>query len=190
MVLTLEEDDDPPWTAPPSRRRKETPIPGPLPESIELVVGDQVYVAKADLPPGLRKSALLRSTQVGIKLLVMIALPLAVVTTFIAPTLVLILGGSSYLPHAGIALQIMIWSIPFGWINSITNYVLIALGQQSKLTRAFIVLPLVMTLLAIPFAVTTGSLPDGLTMDSTGAISGTPTTVATTTFTVMGEAPG
>ncbi|HEY4721850.1 MAG TPA: flippase, partial [Anaerolineae bacterium] len=85
------------------------------------------------------KSALLRSTQVGIKLLVMIALPLAVVTTFIAPTLVLILGGSSYLPHAGIALQIMIWSIPFGWINSITNYVLIALGQQSKLTRAFIV---------------------------------------------------
>ena len=53
-VLTLEEDDDTPWTAPPSRWRKEAPIPGPLPESIELVVGDQVYVAKADLPPGLR----------------------------------------------------------------------------------------------------------------------------------------
>ncbi len=85
------------------------------------------------------KEALMRSTRVGIKLLVMLALPLAVLTTFIAPFLVLVLGGSAYLPHAAIALQIMIWSIPFGWINSITNYILIALGQQSKLTRAFIV---------------------------------------------------
>src|SRR5512147_1355625 len=78
------------------------------------------------------KPALMRSTRVGIRLLVLMALPLAVMTTFIAPTLVLILGGPEYLPHAGIALQIMIWSIPFGWINSITNYILIALGQQSK----------------------------------------------------------
>ena len=85
------------------------------------------------------KPALLRSTRVGIKLLTLIALPLAVVTTFIAPTLALALGGPEYLPHAGLALQIMIWSIPFGWINSLTNYILIALGQQSKLTRAFIV---------------------------------------------------
>jgi O-antigen/teichoic acid export membrane protein len=85
------------------------------------------------------KDALMRSTRLGIKLLVMIALPLAVVTTFIAPFLVLLLGGPAYLPHAGIALTIMIWSIPFGWINSIVNYILIALGQQAKLTRAFIV---------------------------------------------------
>ncbi len=85
------------------------------------------------------RPALMRSTRVGIRLLVLMALPLAVMTTFIAPTLVLVLGGPEYLPHAGIALQIMIWSIPFGWINSITNYILIALGQQSKLTRAFIV---------------------------------------------------
>ncbi|HZY44527.1 MAG TPA: oligosaccharide flippase family protein, partial [Anaerolineae bacterium] len=42
------------------------------------------------------KDALMRSTRLGIKLLVMIALPLAVVTTFIAPLLVLILGGPSY----------------------------------------------------------------------------------------------
>ncbi len=85
------------------------------------------------------RPALMRSTRVGIRLLVLMALPLAVMTTFIAPTLVLVLGGPEYLPHAGLALQIMIWSIPFGWINSITNYILIALGQQSKLTRAFIV---------------------------------------------------
>jgi O-antigen/teichoic acid export membrane protein len=70
---------------------------------------------------------------------VMVALPIAVMTTFLAPLLVLILGGQSYLPNAAIALQIMIWSIPFGWINSIVNYILIALGQQSKLTRAFVI---------------------------------------------------
>jgi O-antigen/teichoic acid export membrane protein len=83
------------------------------------------------------KPALLRSYRIGVKLLVALALPLAVATTFVAPTLMLILGGREYLPHSAIALQIMIWSIPFGWINSITNYVLIALGQQTKLTRAF-----------------------------------------------------
>jgi O-antigen/teichoic acid export membrane protein len=85
------------------------------------------------------KPALLRSYTIGIKLLVALALPLAVATTFVAPALMLLLGGSEYLPHSAIALQIMIWSIPFGWINSITNYVLIALGQQTKLTRAFII---------------------------------------------------
>jgi len=53
MVVT-EEDDDAPWTAPPSRRRKEPPITGSLPESIELVLADQIYVAKDNLPAPLR----------------------------------------------------------------------------------------------------------------------------------------
>jgi O-antigen/teichoic acid export membrane protein len=85
------------------------------------------------------KHALMRSTRFAIKFLVMVALPIAVMTTFLAPFLVLLLGGPSYLPYAAVALQIMIWSIPFGWINSIVNYILIALGQQSKLTRAFVI---------------------------------------------------
>src|SRR5256885_16379771 len=49
-----DEDDDSPWTAPPSRRRKEPPIPGPLPAKLELVLGDQIYIAKENLPPALR----------------------------------------------------------------------------------------------------------------------------------------
>ena len=57
-VLTMEEDDDTPWTAPPSRRRKEAPLPGPLPESIDLVLGDQVYIPKASLTPALRNRLL------------------------------------------------------------------------------------------------------------------------------------
>jgi superfamily II DNA or RNA helicase/very-short-patch-repair endonuclease len=52
-VLTLEADEDAPWTMPPSRRRKEPPIVGPLPESVELVLGDQIYIGKDHLPPAL-----------------------------------------------------------------------------------------------------------------------------------------
>ena len=50
----MEADDDEPWTAPPSRRQKEPPIPEPLPEVVELVLGDQIYISKEDLPPALR----------------------------------------------------------------------------------------------------------------------------------------
>ena len=49
-----EEDEDLPWTSPPSRRRKEPPIAEPLPKTLELVLGDQIYVAKEHLPPALR----------------------------------------------------------------------------------------------------------------------------------------
>src|SRR2546427_5219474 len=57
--LPLAEDDDPaPWPAPPSRRRKELPIAGDLPQSLELVLGDEIYIAKADLAPGLRNRLL------------------------------------------------------------------------------------------------------------------------------------
>lgn len=53
MVVT-DEDDDEPWTAPPSRRPKEQPIHGPLPESLDVVLGNQIYVPKESLPPALR----------------------------------------------------------------------------------------------------------------------------------------
>jgi hypothetical protein len=47
-----------PWTAPPSRLPKESPIQGPLPEKLELILGDQVYIAKENLAPGLRNRLL------------------------------------------------------------------------------------------------------------------------------------
>jgi superfamily II DNA or RNA helicase len=53
-MALADEDDAEPWTARPSRRRKEPPIAGPLPASVELTLGDQVYIAKDSLPPGLR----------------------------------------------------------------------------------------------------------------------------------------
>lgn len=53
-LAAAEEEDDAPWMAPPSRRRKDPPIVGPLPESIDMVLGDQIYVPKENLPPALR----------------------------------------------------------------------------------------------------------------------------------------
>jgi O-antigen/teichoic acid export membrane protein len=85
------------------------------------------------------RSPLVRSYALAIKLLVGIALPLAAVTTWLAPLMIALLGGAEYLPYGSVALAIMVWSIPFGWINSVTNYLLIALGQQRGLTRAFAV---------------------------------------------------
>ena len=57
-MAVMDEDDDPPWAFTPSRRRQDPPIPGPLPESLELVLADQIYVAKDGLPPGLRNRLL------------------------------------------------------------------------------------------------------------------------------------
>jgi superfamily II DNA or RNA helicase/very-short-patch-repair endonuclease len=53
-----DEDDAEPWTAPPSRRRKEPPITGEIPASLELVVGNEIYMARETLPPGLRNRLL------------------------------------------------------------------------------------------------------------------------------------
>jgi superfamily II DNA or RNA helicase/very-short-patch-repair endonuclease len=55
VSLPAAEDDEPtPWTAPPSRRGKESPILGELPRSLELVLGNEIYIAKDGLVPGLR----------------------------------------------------------------------------------------------------------------------------------------
>ncbi len=85
------------------------------------------------------KAALKRNYGLAIKLLVSTALPVAVVFTALAFILTGILGGSQYLPEGALATQLMIWSIPIGWINSLTQYVLIALDLQRRITRAFFI---------------------------------------------------
>ena len=53
-----EDGDDEPWTMQPSRRYREPPVAGELPSTLELVLGNQIYVAKAGLNPGLRNRLL------------------------------------------------------------------------------------------------------------------------------------
>jgi len=85
------------------------------------------------------QDAMLRAYILALKILLWIALPLTVGTIFIAHDLVQIFGGDAYLPDSAIALQYLIWFLPFSFINSVTHYVLIALNQQRYLTRAFII---------------------------------------------------
>lgn len=51
--LPLDDDDEEPWIAPPSRKRVAQSIRGAVPESVELVLGNQVYIERSSLPPSL-----------------------------------------------------------------------------------------------------------------------------------------
>jgi superfamily II DNA or RNA helicase len=53
-----DDGDTEPWTAPPSRHRRDSPIVGELPSTLELVLGNQIYIAKEGLHPGLRNRLL------------------------------------------------------------------------------------------------------------------------------------
>ncbi len=53
MSSTEEEDVEDPWTLPPSRKRKERPIEGPLPNAVQVVRSNLLYVEKTDLPPAM-----------------------------------------------------------------------------------------------------------------------------------------
>ncbi len=50
ISVTDDEDRQDPWTLPPSRKRLERPIQGPLPERVQIVRANLVYVEKKDLP--------------------------------------------------------------------------------------------------------------------------------------------
>src|SRR5262249_23175933 len=51
--LPAEEDDAEPWTARPSRRY-DPPLSGVVPTSLELILGNQIYIAKEGLSPQVR----------------------------------------------------------------------------------------------------------------------------------------
>jgi hypothetical protein len=53
-----EDGDEEPWSASASGYRKEPPIAGELPECMELILGNQLYVAKEGLQPALRNRLL------------------------------------------------------------------------------------------------------------------------------------
>ena len=49
----LDEEKEEPWGLPPSRLKAIPEITAPLPESLEVVLGNQIYIPRAELPPGL-----------------------------------------------------------------------------------------------------------------------------------------
>ncbi len=47
-------EESAPWTLSPARHRKELPLTEPLPESVELILGNQIYIPQVNLTSGLR----------------------------------------------------------------------------------------------------------------------------------------
>jgi O-antigen/teichoic acid export membrane protein len=112
---------------------------------------------------------LLRAYVLSLRLLVVVSLPIAMLITVLAEPLVWLVGGAqylnipesvqlfgreiTYLGGSDLALRVIIWSIPIGFVNSVTQYVLIAVNQQGRLTRAFlfgVIFNVVGNLLVIP----------------------------------------
>jgi O-antigen/teichoic acid export membrane protein len=88
--------------------------------------------------PG-ERGTMFRAYTLAVRLLVLAALPLVLALVMLAYPLAQIIGGSGYMPDSAIALQLMIGSIPLGFVNSVTHYVLIALGRQRQLMATFVV---------------------------------------------------
>ena len=89
------------------------------------------------------RDTLHRSYCLALKYLLIISFPIAVGTTLLATDIINFFAGPAYLPHSAIALQILIWFLPFSYVNSVTQYVLIALDEQRFITVSF--------LIAVPF---------------------------------------
>jgi O-antigen/teichoic acid export membrane protein len=85
------------------------------------------------------RDSFLRAYTLAVKMLLILAIPLAVGIALLAEELVLLVGGDQYLPQSAIALQLLIWFLPFSYVNSVTHYVLIALNRQKYLTGCFVV---------------------------------------------------
>ncbi len=58
LLPQTDEEDVEPWSAPPSRLRRERLIVGSVPDSLELVMGNEIYIAKDGLPSPLRNHLL------------------------------------------------------------------------------------------------------------------------------------
>ena len=53
LRLPIDDEDEEPWTTPPSGRRQLPRITAPLPERVDAVLGDRLYIPRAGLPPAL-----------------------------------------------------------------------------------------------------------------------------------------
>ena len=82
-------------------------------------------------------AALVRVYALAARLLLVAGLTLAVAGTLAAAPLTRVAWGSAFLPESANALRILVWFLPLSFFNGLTQYVLIALGLQARITRAF-----------------------------------------------------
>ncbi len=107
---------------------------GIIPSAFTFAVFPVLSRLAAARPDGLRQTY-----ATSLKLLVFVSIPLALAFTAAAFPLVAAVGGASYLPDSAVALQLLIWFLPLSFANGLTQYALVAAGQQSSITRAFVI---------------------------------------------------
>jgi O-antigen/teichoic acid export membrane protein len=84
-----------------------------------------------------RQTDLSGAYRLALRVLLQIALPMAVGIGLLSAPIVALVGGREYLPDSAVALAILICYLPLSYTNGLTQYVLIAAGKQRLLTFAF-----------------------------------------------------
>ena len=111
---------------------------GAVPSSFVLalfpVLSRRAGVAGGD---GNERGSMLAVYTLALKLLLAVGLGLAVLLTTLAHDLTLLSWGPAFLPDSALALQLLAWFLPLSFFNGLTQYVLIALGLQRRITPAF-----------------------------------------------------
>lgn len=77
-----------------------------------------------------------------LQVLLLLALPIAMGMTVLAPELIWLFTRSNanqYLPISADVLAILAWFLPLSFVNGLLQYVLIAINQQQAITRAFLI---------------------------------------------------
>ena len=82
--------------------------------------------------------AAMRTVRQGIRVLLLLAFPIATGMTLLADQLVLLVAGPEYLPRSAQVLQVLIWFLPFSYVNGLVQYLLIALEKQRFITICFL----------------------------------------------------
>ncbi len=85
------------------------------------------------------RAGLLRGFLLTLRILLLGTLPFVALGSVFAPTLITILAGERFVADAAPVLALLIWFVPFSYINGVTQYVLIALHRQGAITVAFLI---------------------------------------------------
>ena len=80
----------------------------------------------------------MRAVRQGIRALLILAFPIATGIALLAEELVLLVAGPEYLPRSAQALQVLVWFLPFSYVNGLVQYLLIALEKQRFITICFL----------------------------------------------------
>jgi O-antigen/teichoic acid export membrane protein len=88
------------------------------------------------------RAAMAQAQNTTLRMLLLIAFPIAAGLSVLATDFVRLVNGQhadQFLPVSAEVLAILAWFLPWSFVNGLLQYVLIALGRQTLITRAFLI---------------------------------------------------